>query len=88
MREIENYLKSPTYYKEMIGKCVRIGGMNIKDMVVKLLSNYMTKNLMYKYSVMSQRGKLPFKDTKLFFLIRDTCLEKNTWKIVMQKWLI
>lgn len=77
LQEVENELENPTYYQEMFNKCVRIGGMNKKDMVSKLLSSFMTKNLMCKYNMYGQRAKLPFKNTKLFCVIRDSVLKKS-----------
>ena len=76
IQELENDLESPTYYQEMLSKCVRIGGTNMKDMVSKLMCYFMTKTLLCKYNMHGQRGKLPFKKTKLFSVIRDSALKK------------
>lgn len=73
---LEDELATPSVFKEMTERCVRIGGLAVKDMVSKLLCSFMTKNLMCRYNMHGQRGKVAFKNTRLCTVIRDSVLKK------------
>lgn len=78
LESVEKELENPTYFQEMCNtcKCIRIGGMNKKDMVSKLLCSFISKSLMCQFNMYGQRSKVSFKKTKLFTLIRDSVLKK------------
>lgn len=73
---LEDELSNPSYYSQICNQCVRIGGVSKRDMVSNLMCTFMTKNLMCQYNMLGQRGKLPFRKTKLYNVIMDSVLKR------------
>lgn len=72
----ENELAIPTFRKEMTEKFVHIAGISVKDMISKVLCSIMSKELMCKYNMYGQRGKVAFKNTRLCSVITDSVMKK------------
>ena len=76
MDQLEEFLQDQSHYTQMCNICVRVGGLSKKDMVSNLLTRFMSKDLMCKYNMLGQRGKVPFGKTKLYSLIEQSILRK------------
>ncbi|CAC5416224.1 unnamed protein product [Mytilus coruscus] len=76
---INELLKRPQEKKTMIEHLKRIGGSDCKDNVQKILRRVMSNELMAKYNMKGNRGKLKFESTEICKVIVETA--KNLFPV-------
>ena len=76
MERLEDELKDFEKRKEYTKQCLRIGGRDIQDMITNLMCRFMSKDLMCRYNMKGQWGKLSFMKTNVYKIIVDSVLAK------------
>lgn len=89
LRELELSLKDMDTRRELIAKCVRVGGNTAKDMVKNIMSRLMTDEVMAFFNMSGQRsGKFAFRETTILKVVTASTMnvhkdtEENIIKLV------